>query len=153
PCCRVPGRRRCVHQSWPQPTKAQGIPQAQFIHHWHSVSAYHLAMSVTPWRAFVDVCRTGSITVSAEAMAFTQSACSRQPATPARAVWAPLPDALARAVRPARAGEAALPHARMLGDTFDRALRAVADAIELRQWAHGAVPSATMALVLTAMRR
>jgi len=110
-------------------------------------------MSVTPWRAFVDVCRTGSITVSAEALGFTQSAVSRQLATLEREVGATLLDRHARGVRPTRAGEAALPHARMLVDTLDRALRAVADANELRQCAIGAVPSATMALVPTAMRR
>ena len=44
------------------------------------------SMSLTPWNAFVEVCRTGSIRAAAEATGFTQPGLSRQVAALEREV-------------------------------------------------------------------
>ncbi len=71
-------------------------------------------MALTPWNAFVEVCRTGSIRAAAEATGFTQPGLSRQVAALEREVGTRLLHRGARGVTPTAAGAALLPHARLV---------------------------------------
>jgi DNA-binding transcriptional LysR family regulator len=111
-------------------------------------------MSLTPWNAFVEVCRTGSIRAAAEATGFTQPGLSRQVAALERDVGVRLLDRGSRGVTPTAAGAALLPHARLLVNEARRGREAAHTATD-RPGALvlGAVPSATASLVPQAIGR
>jgi DNA-binding transcriptional LysR family regulator len=109
--------------------------------------------SLTPWVAFVEACRVGSLSAVAEALGYTQSAVSRQIATLERDLGTQLLAREPRGVRPTPAGAAVLPHARLLVAEADRAARAAAAPGPAPHVSVGAVQSAAMALVPGALRR
>ena len=110
------------------------------------------SMALTPWNAFVEVCRTGSIRAAAEATGFTQPGLSRQVAALERELGVRLLHRGSRGVTPTAAGEALLPHARLVvnearrGSDAARSATARPAALVL-----GAVPSATAVLVPRAL--
>ena len=106
------------------------------------------------WRTFVTVCDAGSLSAAAETLGYSQSAVSRQVATLERDVGAPLLERLPRGVRPTAAGQALLPHARLVVGELGRAREAVRRSAEggAGVVALGAVPSATGDLVPRALR-
>jgi DNA-binding transcriptional LysR family regulator len=111
-------------------------------------------VALTPWNAFVEVCRTGSIRAAAEATGFTQPGLSRQVAAHEREVGVRLLDRGPRGATPTAAGAALLPHARLVvnearrGRDSARSATARPATIVL-----GAVPSATASLVPRAIGR
>src|SRR5215470_11405143 len=110
------------------------------------------SMALTPWNAFLEVCRTGSIRAAAEATGFTQPGLSRQVAALEREVGVRLLDRGPRGVTPTAAGAALLPHARLVVNEARRgrdAARAATD--RPAALIIGAVPSATASLVPRAL--
>ena len=76
------GNRGHAHQRGSTPRHATSADQA-----WLAMRFRHDgSMSLTPWNAFVEVCRTGSIRAAAEATGFTQPGLSRQVAALEREV-------------------------------------------------------------------
>jgi DNA-binding transcriptional LysR family regulator len=111
-------------------------------------------MSLIPWNAFVEVCRTGSIRAAAEATGFTQPGLSRQVAALEREVGVRLLHRRPRGVTPTAAGSALLPHARLLVNEARRGREAAQAATERpAALVLGAVPSATASLVPRALGR
>jgi DNA-binding transcriptional LysR family regulator len=111
-------------------------------------------MALTPWNAFVEVCRTGSIRAAAEATGFTQPGLSRQVAALEREVGVRLLHRGPRGVVPTAAGAALLPHARLLVSEARRGRDAARSATERpASLVLGAVPSATASLVPDALGR
>jgi len=105
-------------------------------------------MSLTPWNAFVEVCRTGSIRAAAEVTGFTQPGLSRQVAALEREVGVRLLDRGPRGVTPTAAGAALLPHARLVVNEARRGRDAARTATTRpATLVLGAVPSATASLV------
>jgi DNA-binding transcriptional LysR family regulator len=105
-------------------------------------------MALTPWNAFVEVCRTGSIRAAAEATGFTQPGLSRQVAALEREVGVRLLVRGPRGVTPTPAGTALLPHARLVVNEARRGRDAARSATDRpAALALGAVPSATASLV------
>ena len=112
------------------------------------------AMPLTPWNAFVEVCRTGSIRAAAEATGFTQPGLSRQVAALERELGVRLLDRGARGARPTAAGAALLPHARLVVNEARRGREAARSATARPATVVlGAVPSATASLVPLAVGR
>jgi DNA-binding transcriptional LysR family regulator len=109
-------------------------------------------MALTPWNAFVEVCRTGSMRAAAEATGFTQPGLSRQVAALEREVGVRLLHRGSRGVTPTDAGAALLPHARLVVSEARRG-RDAARAATARpaSLVLGAVPSATASLVPRAL--
>jgi DNA-binding transcriptional LysR family regulator len=111
-------------------------------------------MPLTPWNAFVEVCRTGSIRAAAAATGFTQPGLSRQVAALEREVGVRLLDRGSRGVTPNAAGIALLPHARLVVNEARRGLDAArAATARPPSLMLGAVPSATASLVPRALGR
>lgn len=111
-------------------------------------------MPLTPWNAFLEVCRTGSIRAAAESTGFTQPGLSRQVAALEREVGVRLFDRGPRGVTPTAAGAALLPHARVVVNEARRGGEAARGAAERRlSLVLGAVPSATAHLVPHAVGR
>jgi DNA-binding transcriptional LysR family regulator len=105
-------------------------------------------MPLTPWNAFVEVCRTGSLRAAAEATGFTQPGLSRQVAALEREVGCRLLDRGPRGVTPTAAGAALLPHARLVVNEARRGREAARTATDRpATLVLGAVPSATASLV------
>jgi DNA-binding transcriptional LysR family regulator len=110
------------------------------------------SVPLTPWNAFVEVCRTGSIRAAAEATGFTQPGLSRQVAALEREVGVRLLDRGPRGVTPTAAGAALLPHARLVVNEARRGRDAARTATERpATLVLGAVPSATASLVPRAL--
>jgi len=85
------------------------------------------AMSLTPWNAFVEVCRTGSIRAAAEATGFTQPGLSRQVAALEREVGVRLLHRGSRGVTPTEmprtpAAPSFVASSRKRADAWNRAL-------------------------------
>ena len=110
-------------------------------------------MTLVVWRAFVEVCDAGSISAAAQSLGYTQSAISRQVATLEQEVGTQLLLREARGVRPTVAGEALLPHARLVVSEAGRGMSAATTARPGRHVALGAIPSAAIGLVPDALRR
>jgi DNA-binding transcriptional LysR family regulator len=109
-------------------------------------------MPLTPWNAFVEVCRTGSIRAAAEATGFTQPGLSRQVAALEREIGVRLLHRGARGVTPTAAGTALLPHARLVVNEARRGREAARTATDRpATLILGAVPSATASLVPRAL--
>ena len=109
-------------------------------------------MALTPWNAFVEVCRTGSIRAAAEATGFTQPGLSRQVAALEREVGVRLLHRGARGVTPTPAGAALLPHARLVVNEARRGRDAARSATDRpTALVLGAVPSASASLVPRAL--
>jgi DNA-binding transcriptional LysR family regulator len=109
-------------------------------------------VALTPWNAFVEVCRTGSIRAAAEATGFTQPGLSRQVAALEREVGVRLLLRGPRGVTPTSAGAALLPHARLVVNEARRGREAARSATDRpTTLALGAVPSATAFLVPRAL--
>ncbi len=109
-------------------------------------------VALTPWNAFVEVCRTGSIRAAAEATGFTQPGLSRQVAALEREVGVRLLVRGPRGVTPTAAGAALLPHARLAVNEVRRGREAARSATDRpTTLALGAVPSATAYLVPRAL--
>jgi DNA-binding transcriptional LysR family regulator len=112
------------------------------------------SMALTPWNAFVEVCRTGSIRAAAEATGFTQPGLSRQVAALEREIGVRLLVRGSRGVTPSAAGAALLPHARLVVNEARRGRDAARAATEGPVGlVLGAVPSATAYLVPRALGR
>ncbi len=110
-------------------------------------------MSLTQWTAFVEVCRAGTFRAAAEVTGFTQPALSRQVAALERDLGVTLFVRNSRGVSPTPAGEALLPHARLVVNEARRG----ADAARLAREGQprlvlGAVPSAAASLVPRAIQ-
>jgi DNA-binding transcriptional LysR family regulator len=111
-------------------------------------------MALTPWNAFVEVCRTGSIRGAAEATGFTQPGLSRQVAALERELGVRLLVRGPRGVTPTAAGTALLPHARLVVNEARRGREAARTATASSPTiVLGAVPSATASLVPRALGR
>lgn len=106
------------------------------------------------WRAFVTVCRAGSLSAAAAELNHTQSAVSRQIAGLERQLGVPLVERHARGVRPTQAGEVFRRHALATLNEADRALRAVRDVRDgvSRPLAIGATPSLAAGFVPEAVQ-
>ncbi|MEU9443519.1 LysR family transcriptional regulator [Streptomyces sp. NPDC048304] len=112
-------------------------------------------MDLTVWRAFVTVCRVGSLSAAAAELNHTQSAVSRQIAGLERQFGVPLVERHARGVRPTPAGEVFRRHALATLNEADRALRAVRDVrdgVSDRPLAIGATPSLAAGIVPETVR-
>ncbi|WP_309032724.1 LysR family transcriptional regulator [Streptomyces alfalfae] len=112
-------------------------------------------MDLTVWRAFVTVCRVGSLSAAAAELNHTQSAVSRQIAGLERQLGVPLVERHARGVRPTPAGEVFRRHALATLDEADRAVRAVRDVRDGvcdRPLAIGATPSLAAGIVPEAVQ-
>ncbi|MFK4107516.1 LysR family transcriptional regulator [Streptomyces sp. NPDC002176] len=112
-------------------------------------------MDLNVWRAFVTVCRVGSLSAAAAELNHTQSAVSRQIAGLERQLGAPLMERHARGVRPTPAGEVFRRHALATLTEADRAVRAVRDVrdgVADRPLAIGATPSLAAGIVPEAVR-
>ncbi|MEU5158682.1 LysR family transcriptional regulator [Streptomyces sp. NPDC020875] len=112
-------------------------------------------MDLTVWRAFVTVCRVGSLSAAAAELNHTQSAVSRQIAGLERQLGVPLVERHARGVRPTPAGEVFRRHALATLNEADRAVRAVRDVrdgVSDRPLAIGATPSLAAGMVPEAVR-
>ena len=103
----------------------------------------------------MTVCDAGSLSTAAHILGYSQSAVSRQVATLEREVGARLLERLPRGVRPTAAGQALLPHARLVVGELGRARESVRRSAEgvLGVVTLGAVPSATTDLVPRALRQ
>ena len=111
-------------------------------------------MALTAWRAYVEVCRLGSISATAAELGYTQSAVSRQVAALEREIGAQLLRRQVRGVTPTPEGEAFLRHARIVVQEADRAARAVRAAHEaVPALRLGATPSLAAGIVPAAMRK
>lgn len=114
-------------------------------------------MELTAWRAFVAVCRLGSLSAAAGELGYTQSAVSRQIAGLERELGVPLLRRHARGVRPTGAGEVFARHALAAIHEADRAVRAARehqdDDAGGRPLAVGATPSLAAGIVPAALRR
>ncbi|MFD7867700.1 LysR family transcriptional regulator [Streptomyces sp. NPDC057682] len=113
-------------------------------------------MDLQVWRAFVTVCRLGSLSAAAVELNHTQSAVSRQIAGLERQLGVPLMERHARGVRPTEAGEVFRRHALATLAEADRALRAVREARDGtagRPLVIGATPSLAAGIVPEAVRR
>ncbi len=111
-------------------------------------------MALTGWQTFVAVCDSGSLTTAARELGYSQSAVSRQVAALELELGERLLERLPRGVRPTPAGEALLPHARLVVGEAARGRDAVrrareGDPVVLTL---GAVPSASADLVPRALR-
>lgn len=107
------------------------------------------------WRAFVTVCRVGSLSAAAAELNHTQSAVSRQIAGLERQLGVPLVERHARGVHPTPAGEVFRRHALATLNEADRAVRAVRDVRDGvcdRPLAIGATPSLAAGIVPEAVR-
>ncbi|MEV8289707.1 LysR family transcriptional regulator [Streptomyces niveus] len=112
-------------------------------------------MDLAVWRAFVTVCRVGSLSAAAAELNHTQSAVSRQIAGLERQLGVPLVERHARGVRPTPAGEVFRRHALATLHEADRAVRAVRDVRDGvcdRPLAIGATPSLAAGIVPEAVR-
>ncbi|MGV9318991.1 LysR family transcriptional regulator [Streptomyces sp. NPDC003660] len=112
-------------------------------------------MDLNVWRAFVTVCRVGSLSAAAVELNHTQSAVSRQIAGLERQLGVPLMERHARGVRPTPAGEVFRRHALATLTEADRAVRAVRDVrdgVADRPLAIGATPSLAAGIVPEAVR-
>lgn len=112
-------------------------------------------MNLAVWRAFVTVCRVGSLSAAAAELNHTQSAVSRQIAGLERQFGVPLVERHARGVRPTPAGEVFRRHALATLNEADRAVRAVRevrDGVCDRPLAIGATPSLAAGIVPEAVR-
>lgn len=112
-------------------------------------------MDLTVWRAFVTVCRVGSLSAAAAELNHTQSAVSRQIAGLERQLGVSLVERHARGVRPTPAGEVFRRHALATLNEADRAVRAVRDVrdgVSDRPLAIGATPSLAAGMVPEAVR-
>ncbi|MFG2816965.1 LysR family transcriptional regulator [Streptomyces sp. NPDC048410] len=112
-------------------------------------------MDLNVWRAFVTVCRVGSLSAAAAELNHTQSAVSRQIAGLERQLGVPLMERHARGVRPTPAGEVFRRHALATLTEADRAVRAVRDVrdgVADRPLAIGATPSLAAGIVPEAVR-
>ncbi|MCT7354717.1 LysR family transcriptional regulator [Streptomyces sp. 15-116A] len=112
-------------------------------------------MDLTVWRAFVTVCRLGSLSAAAAELQHTQSAVSRQIAGLERQLGVALLERHARGVRPTPAGEVFRRHAVATLNEADRAVRAVRDVrdgVSERPLAVGATPSLAAGIVPSAVR-
>ncbi|MBB4682905.1 LysR family transcriptional regulator [Amycolatopsis jiangsuensis] len=112
-------------------------------------------LTLTGLRVMVEVVRRGSFTAAAEALAYTQSAVSRQISALESAVGTPLFERQARGVRPTASGEALLRHARQALAHVEAAELEIAglrDRVAGRL-AVGAYPTAAAALVPRAIAR
>ncbi|MFE1249549.1 LysR family transcriptional regulator [Streptomyces sp. NPDC058741] len=112
-------------------------------------------MDLTVWRAFVTVCRVGSLSAAAAELNHTQSAVSRQIAGLERQLGVPLVERHARGVRPTPAGEVFRRRALATLNEADRAVRAVRDVRDGvcdRPLAIGATPSLAAGIVPEAVR-
>ena len=128
--------------------------QAQIAHVVRMPFRHDGLVALTPWNAFVEVCRTGSIRAAAEATGFTQPGLSRQVAALEREVGVRLLHRGPRGVTPTAAGAALLPHARLVVNEARRGREAARTATERPATiVLGAVPSATAALVPRAIGR
>ncbi|SED80008.1 DNA-binding transcriptional regulator, LysR family [Streptomyces misionensis] len=120
------------------------------------MAAGHTAdMDLTVWRAFVTVCRLGSLSAAAAELNHTQSAVSRQVTNLERQLGVPLLERHARGVRPTPAGEVFRRHALATLDEADRAVRAVRDVRDgvcERPLAVGATPSLAAGIVPEALQ-
>ncbi|MET7396386.1 LysR family transcriptional regulator [Dactylosporangium sp. NPDC005572] len=113
-------------------------------------------MDLTVWRAFVTVCRLGSLAAAAAELGHTQSAVSRQVGGLERQLGVPLLQRHARGVRPTPAGEVFRHHALAALNEADRAVRAVRDVRDgtfRRPLTVGATPSLAAGIVPAAIRR
>ncbi|WP_328472695.1 LysR family transcriptional regulator [Streptomyces sp. NBC_00448] len=113
-------------------------------------------MDLLVWRAFVTVCRLGSLSAAAAELGHTQSAVSRQIAGLERRLGVPLVERHARGVRPTPAGEVFRRHALVALNEAERAVRAVRDLRDGaagRALAVGATPSLAAGVVPAAIRR
>lgn len=110
-------------------------------------------MSLTPWTTFVEACHTGSLSATAQILGYTQSAVSRQIAALEREIGVTLLSREPRGVRLTPAGEALLPHARLVVAEAGRGVRAATAARTVPHLVIGAVPSAAVSLVPAAVRR
>ncbi|WP_238015345.1 LysR family transcriptional regulator [Dactylosporangium sp. AC04546] len=113
-------------------------------------------MDLIVWRAFVTVCRLGSLAAAATELGHTQSAVSRQVAGLERQLGVPLLQRHARGVRPTPAGEVFRHHALAALNEADRAVRAVRevrDGTFRRPLTVGATPSLAAGIVPAAIRR
>ncbi|MFD1662254.1 LysR family transcriptional regulator [Streptomyces caeni] len=112
-------------------------------------------MDLAVWRAFVTVCRVGSLSAAAAELNHTQSAVSRQIAGLERQLGVPLVERHARGVRPTPAGEVFRRHALATLNEADRAVRAVRDVRDGvcdRPLVIGATPSLAAGIVPEAVR-
>ncbi|MFD5033701.1 LysR family transcriptional regulator [Streptomyces sp. NPDC058405] len=112
-------------------------------------------MDLTVWRAFVTVCRVGSLSAAAAELHHTQSAVSRQIAGLERQLGVSLVERHARGVRPTPAGEVFRHHALATLNEADRAVRAVRDVHDGvcdRPLAIGATPSLAAGIVPEAVQ-
>ncbi|MFF0383260.1 LysR family transcriptional regulator [Streptomyces sp. NPDC004286] len=112
-------------------------------------------MDLHVWRAFVTVCRVGSLSAAAAELNHTQSAVSRQIAGLERQLGVALVERHARGVRPTPAGEVFRRHALATLTEADRAVRAVRDVrdgVADRPLAVGATPSLAAGIVPEAVR-
>ncbi|MEU8760838.1 LysR family transcriptional regulator [Streptomyces sp. NPDC048659] len=112
-------------------------------------------MDLTVWRAFVTVCRVGSLSAAAAELNHTQSAVSRQIAGLERQLGVALVERHARGVRPTAAGEVFRRHALATLHEADRAVRAVRDVrdgVSDRPLVIGATPSLAAGIVPEAVR-
>jgi DNA-binding transcriptional LysR family regulator len=115
---------------------------------------HDVRMPLTPWNAFVEVCRTGSLRAAAEATGFTQPGLSRQVAALEREVGVRLLDRGPRGVTPTAAGVALLPHARLVVNEARRGRDSARTATDRpATLVLGAVPSATASVVPRAIGR
>lgn len=110
-------------------------------------------MSLIPWTTFVEACRVGTLSGTAELLGYTQSAVSRQIAALERDIGVALMSRNARGVSLTQAGEALLPHARLVVATAQHGRAAAVTAGETRHVILGSVPSAAASLLPAAMRR
>ncbi|MFF7751200.1 LysR family transcriptional regulator [Streptomyces sp. NPDC007971] len=105
-------------------------------------------------RAFLEVARTGSFTVAARTLGWTQSAVSRQVASLESALGGgPLFDRLPRGVRLTEAGRTLVPYAETVADALHGAVRGLAALEELAggRLRFGAFATADAALVPQAL--
>ncbi|MYV56083.1 LysR family transcriptional regulator [Streptomyces sp. SID3212] len=113
-------------------------------------------MDLTVWRAFVTVCRVGSLSAAAAELNHTQSAVSRQVAGLERQLGVSLVERHARGVRATPAGEVFRRHALATLDEADRAVHAMRDlrcGMRDRPLAIGATPSLAGGIVPEAVQR
>lgn len=108
--------------------------------------------SFTAWASFVEACRLGTLSATAEFLGYTQSAVSRQIGALERDVGATLLSRETRGIRPTDAGAALLPHARLAIAEAMRGREAAREALPTRQVLIGAVPSAAQSLVPAGLR-